>query len=323
VFLLSGAVVAAAGVRLARDGDAIADATGLGRAWVGAILVAGATSLPELATDTHAVVQGHVDLAVGDLFGSCMANMAILAVADLLTRQGRILARVALSQAMVGSIAVCLLLIAALGMAGPALGHGTFLGMGPSVLAIGIAYLAGTRLLHRNRAVPSGVEPTPPVGPARSLRAAGTGFAIAAVVITVAAWFLARSAATVAQQLGISQGFVGVLLLAITTSLPEMAVSIAGIRAGSFDLVVGNLLGSNGFNVAVLVLLDAVEGPGRLLATADPQLLVGALFGALLTGLAMLDVLNKSERRWWAIEPGPVILLAVYVLGVVLMFGRS
>lgn len=323
MFLLSGAVVAVAGVRLARDGDVIADATGLGRAWVGAILVAGATSLPELATDTHAVIQGNVDLAVGDLFGSCMANMAILAVADLVTRKGRLLARVAMSQAMVGSIAVCLLLLAALGMAAPELGSGTFFGVGWSVLAIGVAYVAGMRLLHRNRGVPTGIEPAPPSGAPRSLRAATVGFAAAAVVITVAAWFLARSAAVLAQQLGISQGFVGVLLLAVTTSLPEVAVSIAGIRAGSFDLVVGNLLGSNGFNVVVLVVLDAVQGPGRLLAMVDSQLLISALFGAVLTTLAILDVLNKSERRWWAVEPGPALLLAVYVGGVILMYGPA
>ncbi len=323
VFLGSGAVVAVAGMRLARDGDVIADTTGLGRAWVGAILVAGATSLPELATDTHAVIQGNVDLAVGDLFGSCMANMAILAVADLVTRQGRLLARVAMSQAMVGSIAVCLLLVAALGIAAPELGSGTFFGVGWSVLAIGVAYVAGMRLLHRNRGMPTGVEPPALSGAPRSLRAAVLGFAAAAVVITVAAWFLARSAAVLAQQLGISQGFVGVLLLAVTTSLPEVAVSIAGIRAGSFDLVVGNLLGSNAFNVVVLVWLDAVEGPGRLLAAVDPLLLIGALFGAVLTTLAILDVLNKSERRWWAVEPGPVLLLAVYVLGVILMYAPS
>jgi hypothetical protein len=77
--------------RRARDGDAIAQRTGLGATRVGAILVAGGTSLPETSTGVAAIRQGQVDLGIGDLFGSNMANMAILALADLLTRQRRLL----------------------------------------------------------------------------------------------------------------------------------------------------------------------------------------------------------------------------------------
>jgi cation:H+ antiporter len=116
VFALSAAIVAAAGSRLARDGDAIAKGTGLGGMWVGAIVIAAATSLPELATDVSAVWQGHAGLAVGDLLGSSMINMLILAVADLLSRRTRILNRVAVNQAVVGTLAVLLTAFAAAGI---------------------------------------------------------------------------------------------------------------------------------------------------------------------------------------------------------------
>jgi cation:H+ antiporter len=85
VFLLSAAAVVLAGTRLSRDGDALAERTGRGGAWVGAILVAGVTSLPEFATAGHAVTRRQVDLAVGGLFGECMANMLILTIADAAT----------------------------------------------------------------------------------------------------------------------------------------------------------------------------------------------------------------------------------------------
>ena len=116
LFLITAAAVAGAGIRLAHDGDVIAEETGLGGAWVGAILVAAATSLPELITDIHAVLQDHVALAVGDLFGSNMANMLILAVADLTTRDPGMLTRVAINQALVGTLAISVTALAVLGV---------------------------------------------------------------------------------------------------------------------------------------------------------------------------------------------------------------
>src|SRR5918996_1552706 len=138
VFIVSGAVVVLAGARLAREGDRIADRTGLGATWVGAILVAGATSLPEIATDVSAVRQGEANLALGDLFGSSMVNMFILAVADLMTRQVR-LAEVPVNQALIGSLAITLTSLAA---AGVLVGDGvTLLGEGWAPLAIAAMYV--------------------------------------------------------------------------------------------------------------------------------------------------------------------------------------
>ena len=76
-FLASGAVIVAAGTVLAKSGDAIAEHTRLGRVWIGSVLLAGATSLPELTTDVAAVRLGVPDLAAGDLFGSSLANMLL------------------------------------------------------------------------------------------------------------------------------------------------------------------------------------------------------------------------------------------------------
>ena len=86
VFAIAAALVVWAGIRLARAGDEIAERAHLSRLAVGIVLMATATSLPEIVTDVSAAVVGAPDLAVGDLFGSCMANMAILAVIDLLHR---------------------------------------------------------------------------------------------------------------------------------------------------------------------------------------------------------------------------------------------
>jgi cation:H+ antiporter len=324
VFLASGAAVAGAGIRLAEDGDTIAEGTGLGGMWVGAILVAGATSLPELTTDIHAVLQEHPSLAIGDLLGSNMANMMVLAVADLLSRQGRVLARVLVNQVLVATLAILLTTIALVGILSRA---GTIAGLGWPALAIGFAYFAGMRLLHRNRAEPPFSTSEEIAADRRASRSrvprAAVGFLLASIVILVAAPFLASSTATLADQLGVSQGFAGMLLLAVTTSLPEMMVSYASVRAGSYDLAVGNLFGSNCFNMAVILPLDIVFGRGSILAAVPSEVAVGGLFAVLLMSLAVLDVLHKAERRWWIVEPGPMFMLLVYLVGLYLTYSMG
>ncbi len=324
LFFVSGTAVAVAGMRLATDGDTIAEGTGLGGLWVGAILVAAVTSLPELITDVSAVRQGHPSLAVGDLFGSSMANMMILAIADTLTRSPGMLTRVTMNQALVGTLGVALTVLAAIGILA-SLGVGLF-GIGLPVVLIGVTYAAGMRLIHRNRAEPpfrTEQEVAAAKPDRRRLRRAAVLFALSAAVIVVAGPYLAHSGAELAVELGVSTGFVGMLFLAIATSLPEAAVSMACVRSGAYNLAVGNLLGSNCFNMAALVVLDVADGGGSLLARVDQSLAVGAMVGVLLMTLAMLDLMNRSERRPWAIKPGPVVMMVTYVAGLYLMFRLS
>ncbi len=321
VFFLSAAAVVLAGSRLSRDGDTIAERTGLGGAWVGAVLVSGATSLPELATDIAAVRMGERSLAVGDLFGSNMANMLILAVADLSVRRVQVLSRVTVNQVLVGLVAILLTSLAAVGIVTPL--RLQLAGIGWATLALGVSYLLGMRLLHVNRgqtAFAGEAEAAEHAARLPSLRTAIIGFILSAAGILAAAPFLARSAGQIAEELGLASGFVGMVLLALTTSLPEVTVSVAAVRAGSYDLAVGNLLGSNAFNMAILPVLDAVDGPAPLLTGLEPGLLVGALFGILLMGQVLLGILNRSERRIWYLEPDALFLIATYGLGLWLVY---
>jgi cation:H+ antiporter len=316
-FLASGAALVVAGTRLARDGNVIAEGTGLGGLWVGAMLVAAATSLPELTTDLSAVWQGAPSLAVGDLFGSNLANIAILAIADLLTRHTRMLTRVAVNQLAVGTLGVCLTTLAALGLLLPA---PRIAGLGWATIAIGATYLGGTWSLRRNLPEPpfrteTEVKAQRPSGAA--LRRATLRFAAAGLVILLAAPYLAASTAAIADQLGMARGFAGMLLLAVTTSLPEAVVTTASVRAGAYDLAVGNLLGSNCFNMAALLALDVADGMPSLLARVDHGLAVGALASVLLTALAMLGVLDRSERATRVVEVQPLVLIAIYVAALV------
>ncbi len=106
------------------------------------------------------------------------------------------------------------------------------------------------------------------------------------------------------------------MLLALTTSLPELVVTLVSVRAGWFDLAVGNILGSNSFNMVILLVLDIADGPASLLSQVEPGVLVAALFAILLMGQVLLEILNRAEERVWYLEPNAVLLLATYGLGV-------
>jgi cation:H+ antiporter len=323
IFILSAGAIVVAGIRLARAGDTLATLTGLGGMWMGAILVAAATSLPELTTDVSAVLQGAPALAVGDLFGSNMANMLILAVADLLTRPERMLARVAVNQLAVGTLALLLATFAILGLV---LQPAAIVGASWITWAIAATYVSGMRFLHRNRAEPP-FQPADEVAasyPRRAkVRQAAVAFATSALVILIAAPFLADSAAAIADSLGISRGFAGMLLLALTTSIPEAAVTLASVRLRSYDLAVGNLFGSNCFNMAALLVLDLADGRVSLFANLHGSLAVGALAGMLLTSMAMLGVLDRSQHTRRRIELPPLLMIAAYAIGLALAYGAE
>lgn len=321
IFVVSAAVVAGAGVVLAREGDTIAERSGLGGLLVGTLLLAGATSLPEIATDVSAALNGAPDLAVGDLFGSSMANMAILAVVDLVYR-GRVWTRVGLGHVRVAAIATTLTSVALLGILVP---PGIAIGwVGVETVGIVALYIAATawvRRSHRSgrRDHDASGEIIAPTGwgvaatRRQPYRAVVARFAAAALAVLVTAPILAVSAAGIADETGVGETFVGTLLLAATTSLPELVASLTAVRIGAHDLAVGNLFGSNAFNMVALLAADLAFLPGPILAAVAPAQAVAGIGAILLMALAVAAVVHGTETRIARLEPDAVVLLLAYI----------
>ncbi|HUW01774.1 MAG TPA: hypothetical protein VMW08_05445 [Acidimicrobiales bacterium] len=316
VAALAVVMVVAAGTVLAKVGDDLAERTGIGRLYVGALLVAVATSLPELATDITAAASDAPDLAIGDLFGSSMANMAILAIVDLRHR-GRVLPRVELGHTRVAAVAIGLTALAVMDIS-TAPGIDIFhVGIAP--IGIMCGYLAA--LAWFRRVPPIGVakaDPTPFRRPPSGDRWLGTKpmlirFAAAATVLLVAAPALTFSAEEIAVRTGVSQSFLGVTLLAVSTSLPELAASLAAVRLGAFDLALGNLLGSNAVNMAMIVFIDAAYRPGPILAAVDSTSVVAGTGAILLMSLALASIVSGKANRAQRLEPDSFVLLVAYV----------
>jgi cation:H+ antiporter len=314
-FLASGAIIVVAGTVLAREADGIAERTGLGRLWVGAVLLAGATSLPELGTDLAAVRLGAVDLAIGDLFGSSMGNMLILALVDLMPPRRGVLRKATLEHGLSASLAIALNAIAAAFFLAPA-GAG-LLGVAPESLAIGVAYLLGTRAVYRQAV--HGLAPDPAASAGvrglrslKGLRRHVLVFASAAAALAATTPLFASASSGLATATGLGETFFGTLVVGLSTSLPELVAAVAAVRMGALDLAVGNLFGSNAFNMCLLLPLDIADGPGSIFVRASQLHALTGLFGVVLTSLGLAAILYRAQRRFTMLEPDSTLMVAVY-----------
>ena len=322
IFMGSAAVIVLAAMQLAKYGDAIAERTKLGGMFVGTLLMAGATSLPELLTGINSLSQGVPNLAAGNLLGSNMFNMFVLAVLDLLFRQARILRRVAMRHALTAGLATLLIGMAAFFiLAGVDLRIGW---IGLDSLLLLAAYVVGVRLIQSGNPATGGeaaseaeLEGVP------SLRHALIGFFVAAGVLVAITPQLVRSSTEIAELTGLGTGFVGTTLVAMVTSLPELATTIAAVRIGAFDLAIGNLFGSNAFNMVALGLTDLFYLPGRFLGVIDPTFALVALLGLILTCLGLIGNLARVERRVLFIEIDALIIFLVYLGGMWFLYTRG
>lgn len=320
VFVGAAVVVGIGGTILARTGDAIAEETGLGGLTVGLLLLSLATSLPEVATSVSAAATGAPDLAIGNYLGSNMANMAVLAIVDLLSRR-RVFPLVELAQARVATGAVILTAIVGLAIL---LQDGRTIGpIGYDTVIVTVTFLAILTWIRRApaeiRGLPAGTvaAATIPVTGARDrrrlVRALG-GFGIGALVTLGAAPVLAIAAEAIAAGTGITQTFVGAAFLALATSAPELVASVAAVRIGAADLAVGNLFGSNLFNMGIIITADIAYPGGAILASVSPSEEIVAFGALIMTGLGLAAVLHGTETRPFRIEPDALLILVVYVV---------
>lgn len=321
-FLVSAAVIVLAANQLARFSDVIAIRTGMGRMFVGILLMAGVTSLPELLTTISAVNQDAPNLAAGNLLGSNMFNMFLLAVIDLLYRNERLLRKAALKHALSGSLAVFMIgLVVFFIMANIQL---SLAWVGVDSLIIIATYVVAIRLIHSNSgsvAPPAG----PPVIPEDmpDLKKGLIGFAITALVLILVTPWMVRSSLTIAEITGLGTTFVGTSLVALVTSLPELVTTVAAIKLGANDMAIGNLFGSNLFNMLALGLTDLFFIQGNFLSVIDPAFLLVGMLGLIMTSMGLIGNLARLERRIWFIELDSAALIITYFAGLYLLYIRG
>lgn len=324
VFVISAAIVVVAAYKLAEYGDVIAVRTNLGGLVVGTIFLAAATSLPELVTSISAFNYEAPDLAAGNLFGSNMVNMLLLALIDLVHHRVPLIRRMAVTHTLTAVLASLMMLVSVLFLLADIDLSIGWIGI-DSVVVIGL-YFGGVWLVQQESRPPAGSSQIKSVAVSDdfpSLKKGMTGFAIAATILVIVVPQMVRATTEIAEQTGLAESFLGTSMLSIVTSLPELLAALTAVRIGAVDLAVGNLFGSSVFNMLGLGVADLFYTDGRFLGAIDPSFALVGLLALLLTNMALLANLARIERRLLFIEIDALAILVTYLIGMYLLFARG
>lgn len=316
-FISCALLIVFSGVRLSKYGDIIADLSGLGKAWIGLILMAAVTSLPELFSGFSSIlILKKPDIAVGAVFGSCSFNLAILALLDYFVPGKPISSVVTKSQILAGFLGMILIILSVIEIHfGKLFPEKGWFGLFPGLIIF--IYLISIRIIFENdrqaqKAIENLASQAHKMEIKISLKNAIIKFLIYSVLIVTAALALPYFAEKLAQETGIKESFVGTLLVAASTSLPEMVVSIAAVRMGSIDLAVGNLLGSNIFNMFILAIDDLIYTDGPILLATNPNHALSALVTLLMTCVISISILFGSPKKRFALGLDAIIMILLY-----------
>jgi len=316
-FAACAALIGLAGPVLTYYGDIIARLTGLSRTWIGLVLLATATSLPELFTGVSAVtVAAAPNIAVGDALGSCVFNLMMLVVLDAMSRDEPVYRRIGQGHILTAGFGVILI-----GFVGAVLlvGRGDLdfrvFHISAYTPILIILYLVAMRAAyvyeHRTRLVPRISTADTKV----TLRTALVRYLAAAGVVAGAGTWLPFIGLELADAMGWRTTFVGTLFVAAATSLPELVVTISALRLGAVDMAIANLLGSNLFDVLILAIDDLAYTDGPLLSSVSPAHAVSAFAAVIMSGIFVVALLYRPETRFrGTIGWVGLALLLVYLL---------
>ena len=320
VFGVCALIIAAAGVRIVTLGDQLADRTGLGEAFVGALMLGGATSLSGSVLSVAAALDGNTAIAISNCLGGIAAQSAFLGVADIVYRRAN-LEHAAASQANLsqGTLLAALL---ALPLMAYALPPWTIWHISPATIVLLMGYGAGLQLVKDAHEAPmwfprrteeTRLDVPATENEALNLTSLIARFAVYAAALAGTGYVLSQSAPALAEDTALSGTLVGGIFTAVTTSLPELIVSISAVRQGALTLAIGNIIGGNSFDVLFLAFSDIAYLDGSLYAELTGQHVYLIALNILMTTVLLLGMLRRVKRGIGGVGFETVLLLIMYV----------
>lgn len=327
IFAAAGVIVWVAATRLTRYVNAIAEKTGLGKAFTGMLFLGGITSLPEVAAVSTSAAIGNAPLAVNNLLGTASVNLILLAVADVIYGR-RSLTEVAATPATLMQGVLSMLLgafVAMLATAGDVAIFGV--GAGAALLVIASAVALWISSKFESRHVWEVVDKDGDRGPLRSgktdvavkrwpLGKLIAATSIAAAVILVCGFVLSTSADAIANRTGIGAGMIGFVLVGLATSLPEISSITAAIRLREYDMAVGDIFGTNLFNFSLIFLADLIYRGEPVFDSSGRFEAMGAILSVILTGVFLVGLLRRRPGTILRMGQDSAAAIVIYGAGV-------
>ncbi len=294
---------------LVRGASGLARSLGIPPLLVGLTVVAYGTSAPELAVSVRSALAGQGDIAVGNVVGSNIVNVLLVLGGSAL------LAPLALSRSLVRIDTPALAALSALVWAMARDGRVDRV-EGVVLVALSIAYSAWA--LRRAEGAPPSDDGPEPGRFRRRVMDAGLTMAGFGMLLLGARWVV-TAAVGFAQAMGVSELVIGLTIVAVGTSLPEAATSLTAAARGQRDIAVGNVVGSNVFNLTAVLGAAAAAAPGGVAVATDALRVDIPFMVAISVACLPLFALRYRLSRW----QGALLLsyYAAYALYLVLVSG--
>lgn len=343
LFILASVITVFAAKKLAAYGDAIAETTNLGQSLVGLVLLSLATSLPEFFSSSSASFFGNVDLSFGNVFGSNMTNIFIIVIMDFFVRNKPILYFISQRNIVTGGIVIVVSSFVFLMMYIAHMPQTQGFNFWYFSIIIIVIYMIGMFVIYqyekKNADQASDLEESqsmesPVIEGKLTKKQAITGFIVSSAVVFCAAILLSKTSDVISsfpvngKPLGGT--FVGTLFMAFTTSLPEIVVSIAAVRMGNFDMALGNLFGSNLFNLAILAFSDGFYRLGKLFGygtsnedaftIVSQNHFISGFIGVIFVGIVLSSLMLRKDEKKGFLGYDTLTIGLLYIASLYLLF---
>lgn len=319
-FIICAAVIFFSGKRVAQYGDIIAEKTGLGGLWIGVVLVAVCTSLPEIFTGVGSTLFVNApDLTIGNIFGANTYNLLNIATLDFFNKSGPLLSSVSAGQLLTGGLSLIPLFIAALGILLSArIPHLGIANISIFSALIMIIYLLSVRRIFVFEKKHKKTDPSEMVLKYKdiALKRSVILYAIFAVLIAAAGIWLSYIGEELSRVLNLGQNFIGSLFLGFATTLPEITVSVAAMRLGAKEMAVANMLGSNLFNPAIIFINDLLYRRAMIFEVISSRHLFTAAMIVVMTAIVIAGLIMKPKKKSiLGLSGYSILLIIVFILG--------
>ena len=329
IFIVGAVAIWFAGIQLSNMTDVLDSRFNLGQALGGIIILAIATNLPEIAIVVSASLSHNVGIAIGNILGGIAIQTLVLVVLDgfgLRRKNALSYEAASLQLVLEGLLVIAVLVVAIMGTQLPQ--SLIFARLAPGDILIVILWLVGVWLINKARndlpwqekgRAPGTSQPQENEdqkkleqwSTARVMIVLGA----AALVTLVAGVVLEESGNAIANHIGLSGVLFGSTVLAVATSLPEVATGLAAVKIGDYDLAFSDIFGGNAFLPALFLPATLLSGQSVLSQAKNSDIYLASL-GALLTAVYIYGLIFRPKRQILSLGIDSFVVLIFYIVGI-------
>lgn len=304
IFLAGVVIIGVFGVRMTHVARTLAIQTGMGEALMGAVFIGASTSLSGIIASISAASYGHAEMAVSNALGGIAAQTAFLAIADMFYRKANLEhAAASAENLMMGAFLVTLLAIILVAFT---MADISMFSVHPASIILILAYGFGVRLLAKTHTMPmwmprrtSDTKFEKEHKHKRNISFVNPlwgKFLVYSLVVGVSGWVLSVTGIAISSQAGLSEGLVGGVFTAVSTSLPELVIAITAVRMKSLTLAVGDIIGGNSFDTLFIAMSDIAYREGSIYMDISVNEQFWLAITILMSGVLLMGLLHRERH---------------------------